>query len=118
MRWNQSNIGGLFVYCQNIISKKNREAGLWEVPASRKADWRWEAAPYRDYLEYILQKDILRIQSQKKVYSIEKYLVKFLGKREMEGQDKTSGKGLTRKRSKSDHSLTRALMQFALPWMR
>jgi len=29
LKWNQSNIGGLFVYCQNILAEKGQNGSFW-----------------------------------------------------------------------------------------
>ena len=53
LRWNQSNLGGLFVYCQNILSDKNPR-GFWELPLFSKGTWKWGSVPYHHYLDYVL----------------------------------------------------------------
>jgi hypothetical protein len=40
LRWNQSNLGGLFVYCQNILADKC-PSGFWGLPPKRKTSWQW-----------------------------------------------------------------------------
>jgi hypothetical protein len=41
LRWNQSNFGGLFVYCQNIIQQKHRGSQFWSVPECKKRTFKW-----------------------------------------------------------------------------
>lgn len=84
LKWNQSNIGGLFVYCQNITSERHKGSEFWHPPHYTSGSWKWSAVPYAEYVEYMVQKNMSSILSQKKVYRIENYLIKYLSWKEVE----------------------------------
>lgn len=88
LKWNQSNMGGLFVYCQNILAEKHRSSALWLLPQYPAGNYKWESVPYFNYIEYIIQKNTTNILSRKKVYRIENYLIKYISWRELEAGER------------------------------
>lgn len=89
LKWNQSNLGGLFVYCQNIIAS-TAPSDFWELPPFTKGLWKWETLPYHSYFSYVLKNNLETLDTPCTVYALENYLVKYLAWRSMQRQSPLS----------------------------
>lgn len=58
LRWNQYTMGGLFVYCQNILAGKHQQRQLWKFPLAEKGQWDKLVLPYHEYFDYVLKADL------------------------------------------------------------
>lgn len=63
-------MGGLFVYCQNILAGKHQQRQLWKFPNPEKGQWDKLVLPYHEYFDYVLKADLEKLGEQKKVYLI------------------------------------------------
>jgi hypothetical protein len=70
LKWNQYNIGGLFVYCQNILAEKYKDEKLWKIPKVEKGGWEKVGIPYHEYFNYVLGNDLEKLKEFKKTYLI------------------------------------------------
>ena len=115
LKWNQSNLGGLFVYCQNIIASTT-PSGFWELPPFTKGLWKWEALPYHSYLAYVLKNNLGALGIPSKVYALENYLVKYLAWRSMQRQSPLS---LNSKQTEPPSvTLYQCILHFVFPWLK
>ena len=114
LKWNQHNMGGLFVYCQNILARS--EEHFWSPPHHNKQDGVELSTPYKAYLNYVKHNDLKAQQSQQVVYSVENRMVKYECWREQEQsaiRERSGGE-----RGRGVHPVVKSVVEFFLPWMK
>jgi hypothetical protein len=115
LKWNQYNIGGLFVYCQNILASQCKENRLWTIPNIEKGGWHKIDIPYHDYFNYVLKNDLEKLKENRKVYQIEHYLIKYLNYVEFH---RDNGNYIEDEQSPKESSFKAMLISFLFPWVR